>query len=93
VEYFESSMLDLVMQTSTNLPADVRVAISEALAKDTAGSQSASALDVIATNIDMATGCEGAICQDTGMPTFEILHADVEKASGGVLAKLAAPLF
>jgi fumarate hydratase class I len=65
-------MLDLVIQTSTNLPADVRAAMSEAMAKEAAGGQSASALDVIATNIDMATNCEGAICQDTGMPTFEI---------------------
>jgi fumarate hydratase class I len=72
MEHFKSSMLDLVIQTSTNLPADVRVAMSEAMAKEIAGSQSASALDVVATNIDMATGCEGAICQDTGMPTFEI---------------------
>jgi fumarate hydratase class I len=72
MEYFKSSMLDLVIQTSTNLPADVRVAMSEALAKETPGNQASSALDVIATNIDMAAGCEGAICQDTGMPTFEI---------------------
>jgi fumarate hydratase class I len=69
---FKSSMLDLVIQTSTNLPADVRAAMSEAMAKETAGTQSSSSLDVIATNIDMATEWEGAICQDTGMPTFEI---------------------
>src|SRR5262249_26067066 len=30
------------------------------------------ALSVIATNIDMARDNEGPICQDTGMPTFEI---------------------
>ena len=72
MEHFKSSMLDLVIQTSTNLPADVRVAMSEAMAKETAGTQSSSSLDVIATNIDMACENEGAICQDTGMPTFEI---------------------
>jgi fumarate hydratase, class I len=72
MEHFKSSMLDLVIQTSTNLPADVRVAMSEAMENETAGNQSSSALDVIATNIDMATTCVGAICQDTGMPTFEI---------------------
>ena len=72
MEQFKSSMLDLVIQTSTNLPADVRVAMSEAMAKETAGTQSSSALDVIATNIDMAINGVGAICQDTGMPTFEI---------------------
>ena len=72
MEHFKSSMLDLIIQTSTNLPADVRAAMSEAMAKETAGNQSSSALDVIATNIDMATQDSGAICQDTGMPTFEI---------------------
>ncbi len=72
MEQFKASMLDLIIQTSTNLPADVRVAMSEAMTKETAGNQSSSALDVIATNIDMATTCVGAICQDTGMPTFEI---------------------
>jgi fumarate hydratase class I len=29
-------------------------------------------LTVIAQNIDQAAGCEGPICQDTGMPTFEV---------------------
>ncbi len=72
MEQFKSSMLDLVIQTSTNLPADVRAAMSGAMAKETPGTQSSSSLDVIATNIDMATTIVGAICQDTGMPTFEI---------------------
>jgi fumarate hydratase class I len=72
MEKFKSSMLELVIQTSTNLPADVRTAMSDAMAKETAGTQSSSSLDVIATNIDMAANWEGAICQDTGMPTFEI---------------------
>src|SRR4029079_17438087 len=34
--------------------------------------QSAQALAVIAQNIDLAADEEGAICQDTGMPTFEV---------------------
>ena len=29
-------------------------------------------MNVIATNIDMATDNEGPICQDTGWPTFEV---------------------
>ena len=72
MEHFKESMLELVIQTSTNLPEDVRVAMSEAMKQESGGTQSSSALDVIATNIDMATTCAGAICQDTGMPTFEI---------------------
>jgi hypothetical protein len=34
--------------------------------------QSSQALTVIAQNIDLAADCEGAICQDTGIPTFEV---------------------
>jgi fumarate hydratase class I len=34
--------------------------------------QAGQALAIIAENIDLASDCEGAICQDTGMPTFEV---------------------
>src|SRR5512134_3403815 len=43
-----------------------------AMAEETPGTQSSQALSIIAQNIDQAADCEGAICQDTGMPTFEI---------------------
>jgi fumarate hydratase class I len=43
-----------------------------AMAQETEGTQSAQALSIIAQNIDQAADCEGAICQDTGMPTFEV---------------------
>ena len=72
MERFLPSVLELVVQTSSNLPADVREAMSAAVRNETQGSQAASALDVIATNIDMAASCESPICQDTGMPTFEV---------------------
>jgi fumarate hydratase class I len=72
MEHFKSSMLELIIQTSTNLPPDVRAAMAAAMAEETPGSQATSALNVIATNIDMASEGEGAICQDTGMLTFEI---------------------
>jgi fumarate hydratase, class I len=72
MEQFLSSVLELVVQTSSNLPADVRSAVSSAMRNEVQGSQAASALDVIATNIDMAESCKSPICQDTGMPTFEI---------------------
>ena len=69
---FKESMLQLITETSANLPADVRRAIEGAMHKETAGTQSALALQTIAVNVDMA--CDGAvpICQDTGMPTFEV---------------------
>ena len=65
-------MLQLIIQTSTNLPADVRRAMNGILDKEAPGSRASMALATIARNIDMATENEGAICQDTGMPTFKI---------------------
>jgi fumarate hydratase class I len=43
-----------------------------AMGQEPASTQSAQALAIIAENIDLASDCEGAICQDTGMPTFEV---------------------
>ncbi len=72
MQQFEQSMLALITETSTNLPPDVRSRMAVALASETSGSQSASALNVMSTNVDMALADCGPICQDTGMPTFEI---------------------
>ena len=69
---FFDSVVSLIVKTSTDLPPDVRVAMKVAMAEETAGTQSAQALSIIAQNIDQAADCEGAICQDTGMPTFEV---------------------
>lgn len=72
MEQFRESMLSLVTETSTNLPADVRRTIKDAAKRENKGTQSDLALQTVAINIDMAvTGC-APICQDTGMPTFEI---------------------
>ena len=70
-QFFES-VLSLVVKTSTELPPDVRAAMKTAMAEEPASTQSGQALAIIAENIDLATDCEGAICQDTGMPTFEV---------------------
>src|SRR5688572_14442762 len=69
---FFDSVLSLIVRTSTDLPPDVRAAMKVAMAEETPGTQSAQALSIIAQNIDQAADCEGAICQDTGMPTFEV---------------------
>src|SRR5262245_27062232 len=69
---FFDSVLDLVVRTSTDLPPDVRAAMKVAMDQEREGSQSSQALAVIAQNIDLAADEEGAICQDTGMPTFEV---------------------
>ena len=69
---FFESVLTLVVRTSTDLPPDVRSAMKVAVAQEPAGTQSGQALSIIAQNIDQASDGEGAICQDTGMPTFEV---------------------
>src|SRR5678816_3972662 len=69
---FFDSVLSLVVRTSTDLPPDVRAAMRVAMGQEREGTQSSQALAVIAQNIDVAADEEGAICQDTGMPTFEV---------------------
>lgn len=76
MEFLQNSLVELITQTSTNLPPDVRQAMGGALSSETPGTQSAQALGIIASNIDMAAADEGPICQDTGMPTF-IVHTPV----------------
>ena len=70
------SLIELITQTSTNLPPDVREAMGVAVESETPGTQSAQALSIITTNIDMAQTDEGPVCQDTGMPTF-VVHTPV----------------
>jgi len=69
---FFDSVLDLIVRTSTDLPPDVRAAMKVAMQLEQTDTQSSQALSIIAQNIDLAADCEGAICQDTGMPTFEV---------------------
>src|SRR5271157_621216 len=72
MQFLKESMLELIIQTSTNLPPDVRKAMAWALRTENPQTQAGQALAIIGENIDMAQQDEGAICQDTGMPTFEI---------------------
>jgi fumarate hydratase, class I len=76
MQFLTESLIQLITQTSTNLPPDVRAAMATAIAVETPHTQASQALSIIATNIDMAQEDEGAICQDTGMPTF-IVHTPV----------------
>ncbi len=72
MQFLQESLIELITQTSTNLPPDVRQAMGEAIGEETPGTQSSQALSIIASNIDMAAEGEGPICQDTGMPTFDV---------------------
>jgi fumarate hydratase class I len=72
MQFLESSLVELITQTSTNLPPDVRAAMSAAGLAEKPDTQASQALNIIFSNIDMATDDTGAICQDTGMPTFYV---------------------
>src|SRR5499427_626477 len=69
---FFDSVLQLIVKTSTDLPPDVRAAMKHSLVSEPEGTRGSQALTIIAQNIDLAADAEGAICQDTGMPTFEL---------------------
>src|SRR6478735_1796647 len=69
---FFDSVLQLIIRTSTDLPPDVRAAMKIARGSEPEGTRSSQALTIIAQNIDLAADGEGAICQDTGMPTFDV---------------------
>jgi fumarate hydratase class I len=72
MDSFKDSIRELIVETSTNLPPDVRRALRKAIAEEVPGSQAALALHAIAVNVDMATARCGPICQDTGMPIFDV---------------------
>ena len=67
-----NSIYQLIVETSTNLPNDGRRAIKAAKEKENAGTRAALSLGTITENIEMADEKISPICQDTGMPTFEI---------------------
>jgi fumarate hydratase class I len=70
-DFFES-VVQLITRTSTDLPPDVRAAMGIAVRSEQPDTRAGQALTIIAQNIDQAASCEGPICQDTGMPTFEV---------------------
>ncbi|MGE7111592.1 fumarate hydratase [Lysinibacillus sp. NPDC047702] len=72
VQTLEKSLYNLITETSTNLPKDVRRAIKKAKDAENAGTRAAMSLDTIANNIVMAEDNVSPICQDTGLPTFKV---------------------
>ena len=69
---FFDSVVSLIVKTSTDLPPDARAAMRAAMNEEPEGTRAHQALAIIGQNIDQAAAGEGAICQDTGMPTFEV---------------------
>jgi fumarate hydratase class I len=72
LEHFFESMVELITRTSIDLPPDVRAAMRAAVGGEPPATLGGQALRIIGQNIDQAASCEGPICQDTGMPTFEV---------------------
>jgi fumarate hydratase class I len=72
MHFLEESLTELIAQTATNLPPDVREAMGMTIRNETPGTRASQALGIIANNIDMAAQDGGPICQDTGMPTFDV---------------------
>lgn len=72
MEKLFESMYQLIVETSTKLPKDVRRAIAKAKLSESAGTRSAMSLATITENITMADENVSPICQDTGLPTFKI---------------------
>jgi len=72
MQFLQSSLVELITQTSTNLPPDVRAAMAATGIAEKPHTQASQALNIIFSNIDMAVDDSGPICQDTGMPTFYV---------------------
>lgn len=72
LDQLRDSMYQLIVETSTKLPKDVRRAIREAKIRENIGTRAAMSLDTITENIIMADENVSPICQDTGLPTFKI---------------------
>lgn len=70
MKMFRDSILELITETSANLPDDVRCALASAINSEDPASQAGLAMSTISVNIDMAVDNVSPVCQDTGMPTF-----------------------
>ena len=76
MQHFEQSVYDLIVETSTNLPGDVRKAIQAAQEAEDRATRAGLSLSTIATNIEMA---EMQCFAD--LPRYR--HADVRRAYAG----------
>jgi len=72
MQKLRESIRQLVVETATSLPQDVRRALRSALEREPGGTRSCLALQMIAANVDLADTRCAPLCQDTGLPTFEV---------------------
>lgn len=92
----QASLLDLIRRTSSDLPADLRVALQKGREKERKASRALMALDTIDCNIDTAAEDSAPICQDTGMIKFYVHYPigydilDFEEAACAAVAEATA---
>jgi fumarate hydratase class I len=72
MQQLRESIHRLVVEAATSLPPDVRRALRSALEREPGASRSCLALRMIAANVDLADARCAPLCQDTGLPTFEV---------------------
>lgn len=68
----KDAFVELIRRAATDLPPDMEKALARAKETEEAGSATASALDAILRNVQMARAKSTPICQDTGTPIFEV---------------------
>jgi fumarate hydratase, class I len=73
MKQLQESVHELVVQTSTRLPDDVREALGRVRRRERRGSPVGLAIEAIARNVDLACEHCGPICQDTGLPFFQVM--------------------
>jgi fumarate hydratase class I len=66
--------VELIRRASTDLPADVEVALRAAHAREGPGSAAAGALATILENVALARANSTPVCQDTGVPIFYVFR-------------------
>jgi fumarate hydratase, class I len=68
------AFVELIRRAATQLPADMKKALTEAKGNEEVGSAAEGALDTILNNVEMARANSTPICQDTGTPIFEVYY-------------------
>lgn len=70
----ETSLIELIKQTSAVLPDDVQKVILEALAREEKNTTAEYAMNIIKANIELAKKKSQPLCQDTGTVLFYVHH-------------------
>ena len=66
--------IELIRRASTDLPADMEIALRRARANEDPDSAAQTALDAILENVQLSRQGSTPICQDTGTPIFYVYY-------------------